>query len=139
MADRGRVGFDRVCNRVLHQRLVKREKEHHRIKLESIQGRRKGGKLDTLDNSTPATLSLKHIQTNWKRDEHLKDREIQVDNENHFLLEGIARNKVDLQNKPTHLPPKAMTARRRYLELGQITKANSVSSWLLDNLDVSEV
>jgi hypothetical protein len=126
MADRGRVGFDRVCNRVLHKRLVKREKEHHRIKLEKIQARKKGGKLDTLNNSLPETLNLKHIQVNWKKNEFLKDREFQVDSENHFLLEGIARNKVDLQNKLVHAAPKAMTARRRYLELGEITKSNAV-------------
>jgi len=126
MADRGRVGIDRVCNKTLHKRLVASHQKIHKDMLHEINTRVKGGRYDTMNNTVPETLSLKHIKYNAKKAEILSLRAHDIESVNHFLLEGIARNMVELSTSEVLRPPKAMTARVRMQQLEEITRQNEV-------------
>ena len=125
MADRGRVGVDRLQNPFLHKLVVQQNHGHHQRKLREIRTRRKGSHYDTLDNANPESRELGHIWYNAKKNELLTLREQDVNSVNHFLLEGIARNKVTLKQHVA-VPPKALTALSRIRQLEQITRDNEV-------------
>jgi hypothetical protein len=125
MADRGRVGVDRLQNPYLHKLVVQQNQGHHQRKLGEIRGRKKGGHYDTLDNANPETRELSHVWNNAKKNELLSLREHDVNSVNHFLLEGIARNKVSL-TQHVAVPPKALTALTRIRRLEEIARENDV-------------
>jgi hypothetical protein len=130
MADRGRVGVDRLQNPYLHKLVVQQNQGHHQRKLNEIRFRKKGGHHDTLDNSNPESRELSHVWYNAKRNEFMNLREQDINNVNHFLLEGIARNKVTLAQHVA-VPPKALTALTRIRRLEEITRDNEVIKILL--------
>mmetsp|Transcript_2183 Transcript_2183/g.4674 ORF Transcript_2183/g.4674 Transcript_2183/m.4674 type:complete len:224 (+) Transcript_2183:113-784(+) len=133
MAHRGRVGFDRQGKVAIHDRIVQSNYAHHKKHLESIKGRKKGSTDDTLDNSVPYTLSLRHIREQLKKNQLLSEREEDVNRGNSFLLHCIARGKVDNMEPVKAMAPKAMTALPRCRLLEDITKQNEfLASRLVD-------
>lgn len=133
------MGLDRVANRPILKRLIRAQLDHHKFALDDIQNRKKGGKLDTLDNQVPVTLQLSHTQFNAKRAEILAVRELEMNTTNRLLLEGIARESYVQSQRPSRVA-KSISSRLRLTRLLQITQDNEVQYVNLNtsmNADVS--
>lgn len=71
-----------------------------------------------IDNTTPPTLSLRHLSTGAKKKQILKDRQFEIDNENRILMEKMLTIKSEL--KPQL--PKQIIRRTNMIQRKRVTE-----------------
>mmetsp|Transcript_17504 Transcript_17504/g.29382 ORF Transcript_17504/g.29382 Transcript_17504/m.29382 type:complete len:250 (+) Transcript_17504:233-982(+) len=90
MADRGRRAMP-VGNRLCQEKWVERCQNLHRDRLRNMRSTASDPRVTTLDNSTPASMSMPHLQLKQKKAQLEEERFAQIELENRILLEKMSK------------------------------------------------
>eukprot|EP00959_Pyramimonas_sp_CCMP1952_P201894 4221713-Pyramimonas_sp.AAC.1 len=90
MADRGRRAMP-VGNRLCNDKEVERCQKLHRDRLRNMHSTAHDPRITTLDNSTPASMQMPHLQLKQKKAQLEEERFAQIELENRILLEKMSK------------------------------------------------